>query len=718
MDGTAPKRTCGMSPLRVYLCDLTHDSIILVSDTIPINVGFIGSYAKKLFRDDIEVSLFKYPMAAIDAIKHAPPDIIGLSDYSWNSNLSEYVAGVAKAVNPNALTVMGGTNFPHQPDQQQQRMVRRPNTDIHTVFEGETAFANIITRALAARDGDGKVLDRPIDGSVFIAPETRADAEPVLIRGEQPARIRMLDDIPSPYLNGMLDGFFDGRMTPFIETNRGCPFKCSFCHTGADYFQKINNFSTERIRDEIAYIGPKMAERGIVNLHIADTNFGMFPRDREICEALYEAQQKYGWPLQVMATTGKNNKERVIEITGRLGAMFSVNMSVQSMDATVLDNIKRSNIKIDHYVAVNRHLRDTGRATKAELIIGLPGETRQSFIRGVEQVIEAGVSSTTIYTLMLLHGTEFKSPEYRKKFGIKGKFRIVPLNFGEYAGAKVFDYEEVCIENKDMSFTDYVYLRGFALLVEALLNGRPFEEFFLYAGTLGVSRTRFLQRLYDNLADAPATVRAVMADFLDETQSELWDSEAALVAHYQQPENYARLVRGDVGGNLIYKYKAKSVAFTSTEWIDFLANQTRQLATEKLVSGPALDQALLEISSLERFCRNKVAGLLDVDADLDDIEDTFDFDIANWLKANEETPLAVYTCKAPIRYRFHYTKDQLITREDQVKRDGTDVNALSKIVTRISNLESLFRKVATADGETVEYADATSDQFVRYALSH
>ena len=33
--------------LNIYLCDLTYDTIILVSDTIPINIGFIGSYAKK-----------------------------------------------------------------------------------------------------------------------------------------------------------------------------------------------------------------------------------------------------------------------------------------------------------------------------------------------------------------------------------------------------------------------------------------------------------------------------------------------------------------------------------------------------------------------------------------------------------------------------------------------------------------------------------------------
>ena len=58
-----------MVPLKVYLCDLTHETVILVSDTIPLNLGFIGSYAKKIHGNAIEISLFKYPKTAIDAIK-------------------------------------------------------------------------------------------------------------------------------------------------------------------------------------------------------------------------------------------------------------------------------------------------------------------------------------------------------------------------------------------------------------------------------------------------------------------------------------------------------------------------------------------------------------------------------------------------------------------------------------------------------------------------
>ena len=40
-----------MKPLKVYICDLTHETVILVSDTVPINIGYVGSYAKKIHRD-------------------------------------------------------------------------------------------------------------------------------------------------------------------------------------------------------------------------------------------------------------------------------------------------------------------------------------------------------------------------------------------------------------------------------------------------------------------------------------------------------------------------------------------------------------------------------------------------------------------------------------------------------------------------------------------
>ena len=123
--------------MKIYFCDLTYDTILLVSDTIPINIGFIASYINKNLAKNIEINLFKYPQNVIEAIKNDPPDMIALSNYSWNSNLSEFVASLAKKYNPNVITAQGGTNFPHRLELQKDFVKTKKNTDVFTILEGE-----------------------------------------------------------------------------------------------------------------------------------------------------------------------------------------------------------------------------------------------------------------------------------------------------------------------------------------------------------------------------------------------------------------------------------------------------------------------------------------------------------------------------------------------------------------------------------------------------
>ena len=561
--------------LKVFLCDLTHNTIILASDTIPINIGFIGSYIKECHGNSIEVNLFKYPEVVIDALRENPPDVIALSNYSWNSNLSEHVAGIAKKINPNIITIQGGTNFPHESELQLDFLLSRPNTNLFVELEAEVVFSELIGQILNSKEKND-IFHSKINGCVFIDPETRSSQNPTLVKGESPKRLKELDDIPSPYLSGMLDVFFDGKLTPFIETNRGCPFKCSFCHTGNNYFNKINMFSIERIKDEVNYISSKASALGIVNLHLADTNFGMYSRDREICNTLYSANKKFGWPSQIMATTGKNNKERVIDITNIMGNIFSVNMSVQSMDQKVLSNINRDNIKLDDYIAVNSHLNEAGRSTKGELIIGLPGETNDSFVKGVQQVVDAGVGSVTIYSLMMLHGTMFKNPDYRKQYGMEGKFRLVPLNFGEYLGTRIFDIEETCIKTKDLSFENYLSIRGLSLVVEVINNSRPFVGLFKYAKFLGIKPSQFIMEVYNSIDGASKAVKNIIQGHMKETSDELWNSEEEIVDFYSKDENYSKLFTGEVGGNLIYKYKAMSLRQGAEGWVTHIGKVVKK----------------------------------------------------------------------------------------------------------------------------------------------
>ena len=696
---------------KIFLCDLTYDTIILVSDTIPINIGFIGSYLIKHLKNEVEIELFKYPNDAIKRIKEEKPDVVALSNYSWNSNLSDFVSKIAKDVNPNCITVQGGTNFPHDKTQQEFFLNEKKHVDIYTLLEGEKSFLNIVKKLISVKGKKSKMFDEPIDGCVFIHPETKK-----FTSGKYLERINDLDEIPSPYLNGMLDKFFDGKLTPFIETNRGCPFTCSFCHTGNDYFHKIKNFSPERVKEEIEYIGKKCQGLGITNLHLADVNFGMYPSDRLTCDYLLDAKNKYSWPLQIMATTGKNSKKRVMEITSILGNMFSVNMSMQSMDPIVLKNIKRDNIKNSHIIEVNHHLREQGRSTKAELIVPLPGESKDTFVNGLNTALEAGASTVTIYTLMMLQGTEFKLPQYRKTFEYETKFRIVPLNFGEYENEKIFDYEEVGVGTKDLTFDDYLYIRSIALMVESLFNGRPFDEFFKYANQKEIRPGYLLKYLLDNIKESDPKIQELFKDFTDETKSELWESEEKLVKYYKEDENYKLLKEGKVGGNLIYKYKSRSVIDAKKNWIDFISNQIIKILDER----GKKDDYQVEIRDLNLFCNQKLMGMLDYNSNTKTSKKEFDFDVLKWIHDGYKNPLSEYKLNIPKEYIFEFTDEQLINRIDLFKRYGTDINALSKIMTRVSNLESQFRKVREEKDNTLIdiYPLKVGDSFVRYAVAN
>jgi radical SAM superfamily enzyme YgiQ (UPF0313 family) len=705
--------------LKIYLGDITYDTIILVSDTIPLNIGFVGSYLKKNFGDKIDITLFKYPNEIIEAIKSSPPDIIGLSNYSWNSNLSEFIASVAKKYNPNVVTVQGGTNFPYDDESQKEWLLKKPATDIYTMLEGEQSCANIVQRVLDSNKDRQQIFNKEIDGCIFIKPETRFSSVQKILKGKILDRIKDLNEIPSPYLNGMFDKFFDGKLTPFIETNRGCPFTCSFCHTGNGYHNKINKFTENRVKHEIDYIGKRAQKIGITNLHLADVNFGMYETDRQTAKFLVKSKEECSWPLMVMGTTGKNRKELVIDITNILGDMFAVNMATQSMDEQVLKNIKRKNIKIEAMIDINESLRKEGRATAGELIIPLPGESKESFVRGLNAMLNSNVSSVTIYTLMMLYGTEFKDPSYREEFGYKSKFRIVPLNFGEYEGKKLFDYEEVGIESNTLSFNDYLDLRGLALLVESLHNDRPYDEFFRYAKLFDIQPGTMLKFLYDNISKASENINQIMNGFLEETKGELWDSEQDLLDYYQDDKNYEKLTKGEVGGNLIYKYKSKNIIEAGLEWADFFEEQLLKLIPETEKSPASLARIKSEISEIAIFCKLKVDGLLDINADMKPIKKNFQYDILQWVDNGASKRLDEYKLSKPLMdIYFEYTDDQVKIRDDLFKRYGTDINALSKIVTRVSSLETQFRKVRYNDESNLrDIYKKIGEKFTRYAMS-
>lgn len=677
-----------MRPLRIYLADLTHVGNGVATEAFPLNIGLISTYAAKRLGKDVTIRLFKYPADLQEALNQRPPDILGCSNYTWNFYLSYEFCRMAKAVSKETITVFGGTNYPFAAQEQESFLRRLSDLDVHVFYEGEQAFVNLLERVL----GHGtSALTAPVAGCQHLHPETGA-----FLNGEKIARIRSLDEIPSPYSSGLLDSFFDGKLTPLVETARGCPFRCNFCNAGDSYFTSVNLFSDEYVKEELTYIARMASGTGSFHVTFADNNFGMIPRDSKTAELLHSLYETYQWPKSVSIWTGKNSKARVIDVTRVLGDQLSISMSVQSMDPTVLKNIRRENIKLDHYRDISDELNAQGRPQHAEVIMPLPGETLESHIRGLRDLLDTGVSNLFSHTLQMLHGTPYKDdPFYRASYGYQTRFRIVPLDFSQVNGKPIFDVEEVAVATNSLSFEEYVQARVFLMVIDLCYNNGTFDLLKRYLLSKRVPISKWIQTIYERRDQLSEGCAAVFSSFGDETRSELWESERDLVAHYSEPGNYQKLLNYQEGGNVLFKHRVWMLSMHSEAWVGDVCRITYSWLND-LPEGIASGIPLQEFHALERFVTLSVKDCFSIDGVEKAVIGDFGYDLLGWLASGRAADLSEFLLAKPIQYRFFIPEVSIGILQDAFRRYGTDLSGLVKLVQRTAG--AVFsRKAAYAE---------------------
>ncbi len=538
----------------VFLADLRYNYTgVLANDCMPLGVAYMKAV---MDRDlpEVQSRLFAYPDRLWEALRTSPPDVLMLSNYCWNEALSLHFAKLAKRISPDTLVVMGGPNFPIEEDRQLAYLRRHPELDIYILGEGDFLATEVVRLFLDASLSTKKLGTREIPSSVYRLP----DGEPALQK--MWARHKEMDDIPSPWLTGIQDEFFDGKLAPMMETNRGCPFTCTFCVQGTGWYTKVNNFSLQRIKEEIEYVGRRVREvspnMGV--LRIADSNYGMFERDIEISAFLGEVMKKHGWPKFIDATTGKNRPDRVIASMEKVSGALILYQSVQSLDENVLRNVKRTTIKLKAYEELLVHMRGRGMRSHSDLILGLPGESLQSHVEGIHKLLDTGVHQTNNFQLMMLKGSELETLDSRNMFSFETRFRVLPKNFGIYGGEKVFDVEEIVVATDTLPFDDYVEARKYALASNVFWHDDQLEDVLTFAACFGVKRSEWLNAILPAMENDDGPVRKLLDGFVYETIHELFPTREACIEFYSQEDNFQRLLNGDIGDNVVHKYHAIS----------------------------------------------------------------------------------------------------------------------------------------------------------------
>ena len=381
--------------------------------SMPLSLGYIkaAAYADLGIRHsaDLRICAYRGSTTASEIIQALlskdPPDILAFSVFGWNMYRFAAVAEAYRQVRPDGWIVFGG---PHVANQAGRVCRLYPEVDVVVNGEGEFIFRDLLETYLGGLDKSE--LDH-IPGISF-----QRDGH--VITTAERDQIANLDDIPSPFLEGILP-FRDrnGRAiydVALLETNRGCPYKCSFCYWGGAVGQKVRAFSRERLREELEFFARERVESVV----LCDANMGMLAEDEVFVDDVIRMKERYGYPLTLEASWAKHKGERFYNIVQRMkraGLKSSFTLALQSLEEQALENMRRKNMKLNKFEDLAHWMRSEGLDTYAELIWGLPGETPDSFIEGYDRISEH-VSRIATYPLLILPNTEFD--RNRNRYGL------------------------------------------------------------------------------------------------------------------------------------------------------------------------------------------------------------------------------------------------------------------------------------------------------------
>lgn len=430
----------------------------------PYSIGILRAYAEKKLAVDGKYEflpiIYKLSSTAKYIENLAAADIIFYSTYLWNFNVSLEIARIIKREKPEIINVFGGPQIPESKEKISLSLQKYLFVDIASFGEGEIPFLKIIE----------KCQNREWNAVPSIG--YRRPDSTIVYNGLEET-VKDINEIPSPYLSGVFDELIEqnpeekwqGRM----ETNRGCPFTCAFCYWGKKSDRKLKQFDLARVYSEIDWLSKNKIEF----VFCCDANFGILKRDFDIVQKVSDNKKKFGYPKAFSVQNTKNSKERIFELQKILndaGLQKGVNLALQSLNEETLKYIERSNIDNKTYTELQKLFTKSNIPTFTDLIIGLPGETYESFTRGVSEIIASGQHNRIQFiNLTILENTLMAEPEFQRKHGLKMvEAEFMPHHSSLNKSNKTKATHSLVIGTNSMPKNDWVKTRVFSWMVSLL----------------------------------------------------------------------------------------------------------------------------------------------------------------------------------------------------------------------------------------------------------
>ncbi len=362
-----------------------------IRGNVPLAAGYLKLFARRQGLDDAyDIEILPAAIAnvrgdrgLVEAILDRQPWMVCFTCYLWNVDRSLWIAQRLKERRADLRIMLGGPEISGDND----RVLNHPAVDYAAIGEGEATLAELLQSL--RRSDCGPPRGAPIDGLW-----QRGGG---VIRPRRP--LRSLDAVASPYLEGVLDAAEERAI--YLETMRGCTFKCKFCYYPKGY-QELVFLSRDKLLEVLRYA----ADRGVEEVVLLDPTLNQ--------------RQEFSDFLRLL---GQGNSERRFHYFGELraegidqrraqllaDANFSeVEIGLQSIDAHVQDLMGRKN-NLAAFECGMHVLRDAGIQVKVDLIVGLPGDTADSVRRSMDYLHQGGLySSVQVFNLSILPGTAFR----------------------------------------------------------------------------------------------------------------------------------------------------------------------------------------------------------------------------------------------------------------------------------------------------------------------
>lgn len=378
---------------------------------------------------------------AAEAILLHRPRLVGLGVYIWNVREVTELVAVLKRVAPEVVIVLGGPEVSHELDDQPVVEL----ADFVVTGEGDLTFPRLCEAIL---HGD-------------------APAEKI-VAGAPPA----VEDLALPYR--LYDDRDVAHRVIYVEASRGCPFRCEFCLSSLD--RGVRSFDLEPFLDEMA----SLWDRGARQFKFVDRTFNLREETTvRILEFFLERAEHGAFAHFEMIPDRLPDGLRDVIAKFPAGTL-QFEVGIQTFDPDVAKRISRR----QNYEKLSDNLRflrdETSVHVHADLIVGLPGETLETFGHGFDQLVELGPQEIQVGILKRLRGTPIVRWDE--------EFEVVwsPEPPYEILANRQFDFSRMQEMKRFARYWDLVANSGrFVTVLPALWTGRsPFREFFEFSNHL------------------------------------------------------------------------------------------------------------------------------------------------------------------------------------------------------------------------------------------